>query len=228
MRPRMSQTWGNLLFLHFAVDPDELRPLIPDHLTIETYCGKAWVGVVLFEMRNVRLAGSPLILSAPPFPEFNVRTYVNRDGRDSGVWFFSLDAADRRAVAVAQRFFHLPYYFASMALHRKGNQLEFHESRHVGRAMVEGTCRVGATIGPAVPSTLEHFLVERYVFHTVDAVGRRYLGRVHHEPYQLRHVEEHQISQSLTDATAIPGQPFSHATFCDGVDVNADWLRLTT
>ena len=45
-------------------------------------------------------------------PELNVRTYVIADNKP-GVWFFSLDAANPVAVAVARRWYHLPYFHAS-------------------------------------------------------------------------------------------------------------------
>lgn len=223
----MSQTWQNLLFLHFPVEPSHLRPLVPEYLTVETYEGMAWVGVVLFEMRNVRFAGTSKLLAARSFPEFNVRTYVNRDGEEAGVYFFSLDAASAPAVRIARRFFHLPYFRSMMSIETVGGRVSYTSSRNKGEAVVRGHCRIGDLGGTADPGTFDHFLVERYLFHAVDDLGRRYLGRVHHEPYRLRPVVEFEMHQTLTDASGIAGRDFIHATFCDGVDVTADWLVRT-
>ena len=89
--------WVDLLFMHWPVPADALRPLIPPGLELDTYEGRAWLGVVPFGMEDV----APRFLPAPPgpgaFPELNVRTYVRRRGR-GGVWFLSLDAGSRLAV----------------------------------------------------------------------------------------------------------------------------------
>ncbi len=45
-----------------------------------------------------------------------MRTYVHRRGRDPGVWFFSLDAANPVAVAIARATFGLPYFHARMCV----------------------------------------------------------------------------------------------------------------
>ena len=87
----LSQEWRELTFMHWAVDIDKLRPHIPDGLEIDTFQNKAYVGVVPFIMKNVRpvwFVSTPLIST---FPEFNIRTYVKKDGI-AGVLFLTLEA----------------------------------------------------------------------------------------------------------------------------------------
>src|SRR5215213_9215217 len=90
--PVMYQVWSHLLFLHWAVPVAALRPLVPPGLEIDTFDGRAYVGLIPFTMTGVRPAGIPAIPGFSDAHEVNVRTYVHRDGRDPGVWFFSLDA----------------------------------------------------------------------------------------------------------------------------------------
>ena len=66
----------------------------------------------------MRPVGLPSVPGLSSFHETNVRTYVHRAGCDPGVWFFSLDAANRLAVLAARTTFHLPYYHARMFLER--------------------------------------------------------------------------------------------------------------
>ena len=40
------QTWSNLLFIHWPISPELLRPHIPSSLQIDTYNRTAWLGVV--------------------------------------------------------------------------------------------------------------------------------------------------------------------------------------
>src|ERR1051325_6018912 len=103
--------WENLLFLHWPVRLELIRPLIPPEIEIETFDGSCWIGVVPFRMTGVR---PRFFLGSFDFPELNVRTYV-RKGSKNGVWFFSLDAASWPSVRAA-RWFGMPYYDARMSL----------------------------------------------------------------------------------------------------------------
>ena len=55
----MNQHWGKLLFMHWPVPADLLRPLIPEPLAVDTYDGLAWIGVTPFAMWGVRPAFTP-------------------------------------------------------------------------------------------------------------------------------------------------------------------------
>ncbi|MGZ4809473.1 MAG: YqjF family protein, partial [Thermoanaerobaculia bacterium] len=112
----MRQDWHHLLFLHWEIPPSELQKMLPPGLTLDTFDGKAYVGLIPFTMTGVRPILTPPLPGISSFHEVNVRTYVHHEGRDPGVWFFSLDAANRIAVAVARRAFHLPYFRAWIRL----------------------------------------------------------------------------------------------------------------
>ena len=105
----LGMTWRDLLFMHWPVDVDALRPLVPPSLSIDTFDGSAWLGVVPFDMTGVRPHFLPAVPGLSNFPEINLRTYVTAEDRP-GVWFFSLDAHSRLAVRLARTTFHLPYF----------------------------------------------------------------------------------------------------------------------
>src|SRR5204862_5669159 len=103
MPPRswvMGQSWIDLLFAHWSVSPEELLPVLPPQLTLDTWDGHAWVGVTPFQVRNLRLRPTMPAPFLSAFPEINVRTYVVFDGRP-GIYFFSLDAGSAPAVLAA-------------------------------------------------------------------------------------------------------------------------------
>src|SRR2546423_6108074 len=116
--PLMRQWWGKLLFMHWPVSPGLLRPLIPQHLSIDTYEGQAWVGVVPFKMWGVRPYFTPPVPGLSSFLELNVRTYVHYEGVP-GVWFHSMDIDSTVARWGARHVFFLPYYDAEMSLAQK-------------------------------------------------------------------------------------------------------------
>ena len=44
----MAEVWHDLLFIRWPVDPQLRRSRIPDGLTLDTYEGQAWIGMVPF------------------------------------------------------------------------------------------------------------------------------------------------------------------------------------
>ena len=104
----MQQQWANLAFLHWEISPAVLQETLPADLEVDTYDGRAWLGVVPFDMKGVTPRHVPRFKPLTDFPEINVRTYVIKDGKP-GVWFYSLDVTSPLPVSVARRFFLLPY-----------------------------------------------------------------------------------------------------------------------
>ena len=107
----MGQTWRRLLFLHWPVAAERLRPLVPTALELEEWDGSAWLGITPFRVEGLRARGLLPLPLLSSFDEINCRTYVRRGDR-AGIWFFSLDASSRLAVEAARRTYRLPYRYA--------------------------------------------------------------------------------------------------------------------
>lgn len=184
----MAMDWMDVLFLHWTADADRLRALLPAGLELETFGGKAWVGVVPFRMSGTRPRFLPGMPGLSAFPELNARTYV-RKGGISGVWFFSLDAANRLAVRGARRFFHLPYMDADMQVsHRDGEVVYASRRTHAGEPAAEFRARYAPT-GPAyraAQGSLDDWLTARYCFYAADAEGNLFRAYIHHKPWRLQ------------------------------------------
>lgn len=204
-RTVMRQRWAELGFLHWEVQPDALRSQLPPGLTLDTFEGRAFVGLVPFTMTGVR----PTVL--PPFPplsnfhEVNVRTYVHHEGRNPGVWFFSLDAANAMAVRLARAWFKLPYHYARMRLTKTGETVDY-ASERLWPEPTPAECRLCYTpsgpVTPASPGSLEHFLAERYFLYAYKN-GVLYRGQVHHPPYPLQTAVVSHLEESLIAAAGI-------------------------
>ncbi|MBK7761471.1 MAG: DUF2071 domain-containing protein [Deltaproteobacteria bacterium] len=129
---RMTMSWLDLLFAHWSFPPEVIRALLPPNLTLDTFEGRAWVGVVPFRMENVGPPGLNWLPGVSAFPELNVRTYVVHEGKP-GVWFFSLDAASMLAVQAARLGFHLPYFYAHMRCEEREGWIHYESERdHTG------------------------------------------------------------------------------------------------
>jgi uncharacterized protein len=214
------QRWRDLLFLHWSVPVESLRPLVPEPLTIDTYDGVAYVGLVPFWMTGVRPNWAPE-RSAFRFLETNVRTYVHRDGQDPGVFFFSLEAGSRIAVEIARAQFGLPYFWALMRMRRAGPRIEYRSRRISGdRPRTWAVFEPGDHLGASRPGSLEHFLIERYYLH-VERRGRLQRGQVHHKPYPVQSASLLVVQDELIAAAGLPQPigppPLVH--YVRGVDV---------
>lgn len=184
--PVMKQCWAKLGFFHWAVSPDLISSRLPNGLHVDTFDGKAWLGVVPFLMQRIRPIGLPPLPWLSWFHELNLRTYVYDDKGTPGVWFFSLDCNQPLAVEIARRFFHLPYQHAKMSSNISKIEVEYFSKRKKDST---GVARFKyphpAAPQPAGIDTLEWFLVERYTLFSTDPEGNIYSGRVYHEPYQI-------------------------------------------
>ncbi len=219
--PQGHHRWRTLLFLHWEIDAARLRARLPRELELDTFDGKAYVGLVPFTMEGVRPTWLPESLSFA-FHEINVRAYVHLEGRDPGVFFFSLDAASTLAVIGARVGWSLPYFRAEMSLERRGAGVSYRTRRlPPGPRPADASIdwEIGAPLGHAEPGTLTHFFAERYILYAKD--GDTLLsGRVHHTPYPLHEARVTALDQTLLDAAGLGvSAPPMSALFSPGVDV---------
>lgn len=180
---RWRQSWRDLLFAHWPVAPALLRPLLPHNLELQEFDGTAWLGLVPFRMAGVMRRPWPDLPWISAFPELNVRTYVELNGKP-GVWFLSLDASNALAVWAARKFFHLPYYLARMSLTEENGSIRYSSSR----AGADFAASYAPTSAPyqAVPGSLEHWLTERYCLYAAAPDGTLWRNEVHHHQWPLQ------------------------------------------
>jgi uncharacterized protein YqjF (DUF2071 family) len=185
----MRQRWRDLLFLHWRWSAEAIQATLPAGLTVDTFEGSAYVGVVPFQMEAVRPRFLPAVPGVSWFGELNLRTYVVGPNGRPGVWFYSLDAHQHLAVWIARRLFSLPYHYAKITQHDtptpgsgpasgrnqggpsypiNNRRIAYHWQRESASAKVEQPAFIYDTpdaslAKPTEPGTLAHWLVERYL-----------------------------------------------------------------
>jgi len=220
--PVMYQEWRDLLFLHWEYSVDAIQATLPDGLFVDTFGGKAYLGIVPFFMRNIRPRCLPAVPGVSNFLELNLRTYVYDRAGVPGVWFYSLDANQSLAVAIARRFFHLPYHHAKMESTRTSTGAIRYESVRSGasgrRCFFEYA--VGNAWSEPPPESLEFFLVERYRLYSSAPDGLR-RGAVFHEPYPVCRTEVTAWDENLMPLNRFSptGRPPDNVLMSRGVDV---------
>ncbi|GHE39201.1 YqjF family protein [Streptomyces capitiformicae] len=217
-RPLLTQSWLDLTFLHWAVDPADVAGLLPAGTVPDTLGGVTYVGLVAFRMHKVgwlRLPGVPYLGS---FPETNVRLYsVDRHGR-RGVVFRSLDASRLLPVVVGRAGFRMPYVWSRMSIETEGlGDVEGATVGYTSRRRWPGprgagsriTVRVGERIDE--PTELEHFLTARWGMHGAFFGRSMFLPNAHPR-WPLHRAELIECEEDLVAAAGLPapvGEPVS-------------------
>jgi uncharacterized protein YqjF (DUF2071 family) len=225
--PQGFQRWHRLLFSHWEVPEAALRALVPKSLALDSFEGRYYVGVVAFTMQNVRPhRWAPSIPGASEFGEINLRTYVHHEGREPGVYFFSLDAASALTVWAARTFWGLPYYRSRIEIRDSAARVSFHCRRSEPPIEFSAHAAIGASLPVSPTESLEFFLCERYQFYA-EHRGRLRRARVHHAPYPLNRVEESSAQASLLEAAGLPVDGARTPDFFSpGVDVEIFPLQI--
>lgn len=217
-RIAMRQTWRRLTFLHWPYEPAVVRRLLPPGLELDTFDGQAYVGLIPFEIHNLR--------GIPHFPETNVRTYVIGPDGSRAVWFFSLDAGRLLAVIGARLGYGLPYFWAKMHVTPENAAIRYASRRkwpHSSRRFTDIAIEPG---GPGDLTELDHFVTARYRLYSVIR-GRLGCAQIEHDPWPLAPATVLRLNQNLIEASGLPtpqGAPLAH--YAAELDVKIGYIRL--
>lgn len=225
-RAVMLQRWDDVSFLHWPVDPEIVQSRLPSGLQVDTFEDRAWVGLVAFQMRGIRIPFLPAVPYLGSFPETNVRTYVRGPDGNPGVWFDSLDITRLIPVLVAQGSYRLPYRWSEMSIDRTRDEIAYTSlTRWPGPAGTASRIALqpGAPIGTA--GDLERFLTARWGLYSRFGSGIAY-APVDHPEWPLRRAELVDIDDHLVAAAGYPapdGIPLVH--YAAGVPVRVGLPR---
>jgi uncharacterized protein YqjF (DUF2071 family) len=191
---RLYQRWEDILFLHWPVDPDHVRRLVPDPLKVHTCDGSAWISLSALRISHMRVRHLPPLPGASSFAEVNVRTYVRGDDGRPAVYFLSLDAGSRLTVEAARFVYALPYFRSAVTHSWTGaclsTRAERRDRRGVAASFSAECCLPQGIHGTPQPADdpLSAWLLERYQLITahkwqlmsVDVAHRQWAARRAH------------------------------------------------
>ncbi|SDF38286.1 hypothetical protein SAMN05216553_101368 [Lentzea fradiae] len=206
-RSALTQWWGDVTFLHWAVSPDTVGHLLPAGVRPDTVDGRTFVGLIAFRLSPL---GWPALAGRWSFPETNVRLYTVDGAGRRGVVFLSMDAGDVTFVAGARLTLGLPYMVSDMAVRRDGGEITYTCRRRWPRrpgATSTLTVRPGERIEP---SPVDEFLTARWGLHT-SWLGRTTYLPNHHAPWDLHRATVVHGDDNLVASAgiAVTGPPMS-------------------
>lgn len=199
-----TQTWAELTFLHWAVEPSLVTPYLPPGVTADVFDGVTYVGLVPFQIRKVGIWRSPGLPYVGSFCETNVRLYSVDEAGRRGVVFLSMDASRLAPVLAARWGPRLPYLWSRMRCRRVGNQVGY-DCRRRWPGPRGAASRVVVRVGDAVQAgPLEHFLTARWGLHLADRRGRIRYWPVRHPRWPLFGATVERLDDGLVAAAGFP------------------------
>jgi len=207
-RVLLSQSWLDLAFLHWAVDPEVVAPLLPRGVRPDVIDGRTYVGLIAFRMHRVAWLRLPPVPWFGSFPETNVRLYSVDEAGRRGVVFLSLDAGRLVPVLAARIGFRLPYIWSQMSVQRThsdaGTVFDYTSRRHwPGRR--SATSRISVRVGEPIesPTPAEQFMTARWGLHYAPLRRALYLPN-EHPSWALCRAELLELDENLVAATGLP------------------------
>lgn len=209
------QEWNQVLFMHWAIAPELLQPLIPQGIEIDTFDGMAWVSMVAFRMEGLYPRNFFPVSLLSDFDELNIRTYVKNQGQ-GGVYFISIEAAKWWSCWLARVLARLPYRPAKQQRTIQPDQHLFtSSSRETGYAM-EVHYQPGKPLTQLSP--LDLWLTERYcLYHPIDGNWQQF--NIHHAPWTLQAVTLSELKIEYSFKHLPFSQPPDRLHYSNGVQV---------
>jgi uncharacterized protein YqjF (DUF2071 family) len=205
----VGQREQELLFLHWSLTPELIRPLVPPQFELDLRDGVAWVTMIPFRMSGLHARWLPPMPLLSTFAEVDLITYV-RAGSVPGVTALRIDAATTVGTWVG-RFFSLPYHHSQVTLTTDGGWRRFtcRGQPTAGGIVPELAVRYRPA-GPehtAAPGTLAYFLVECFDMYSVTSAGRVLSARETRPPRVIQAAEVTLEKSSLLAAVGLPEMP---------------------
>lgn len=212
------QEWNHVLFFHWAVDAEVLKPLIPPGLELDIFDGKAWISLVPFTMQKIRPKFLPAVSVVSDFHEINLRTYVSKDGK-SGVYFINIEAEKHFSAFLSRNLSGLPYEKALI----KRSEGKYSSSNIFKKFALDVEFAVKENVSEK--SELEKFLTERYALF-LERKGILFRYDIHHREWKIKMLEVKKLHLDYK----LPGLDLANKQpdlvhYSDGVEVVA-WRKV--
>ena len=194
--PFLCGDWQRVLFLHYKLDPEVLRPYVPEPFELEVHEGQACLSLVALTMRHFRPA-RPGVLLAWPFRLLarqrflNVRTYA-RWGNEPGALFLWGWLSKPFGLRLPTERFGLSCGFGFLEYHHAFETSLVHglakEKAPANAFKYRAAINPQSDFGRCEPGSLAEFAMERYTGF-FSRRNQSLLFRAWHAPWVQRPLE---------------------------------------
>ncbi len=180
------QEWNHAVFLHFEVNFDDLRKLVPKKLELDHFNNQYYISIVIFKMENIRPRNLPSLDFISNFHEINVRTYIKNNDK-TGVYFLNIEAEKYLAALVAKTLSGLPYEKSNIK--QKENQYINQNPKKNFKLKIDYSIE-----NKILNKTLFHlWITERYCLY-LEKKHQFYRYEIHHKEWELYALDIKNIS----------------------------------
>ena len=220
----LSAEWRWLLMANYEVEPDALRPYLPQGTELDFWNGRCVVSLVAFMFQNTKLLGVKIPFHVN-FEEVNLRFYVRRKGPEGwrrGVVFIK-ELVPKWAIATVAKVVYNENYVALPMQH---------QITPLAPTYLDSPCVIyqwhhqhqrfhaeAQTVGQATPlsqGSEEAFITEHYWGYAKQRNGGTVEYQVMHPPWRVWQVENYKIQG---DFGSLYGEEFSESLQADPLSI---------
>jgi uncharacterized protein len=203
----LGQTWRDIVFVHWPVDPVSVNELFPDGTRPDTFGGRTYVGIVGFSIPSTRVGG---VIHIGPTYEVNVRLYSIDDQGRQGVVFLAMEVTRPDMVLAGHALLRLPYGWSDIEpIPPDPTAAGYRIRRRMPSRHLAAKVAIDVTASVDQPSALQIFLTARWGLHTRTTLGTTWIP-IAHPPFPLRSARLRHADYELLTAAGV--QPPSEAS----------------
>lgn len=232
----LSARWENLIMANYAVNPDVLKPYLPNGVELDFYNDKTYVSLVGFMFKKTSLFNIPIPFLGT-FEEINLRFYVKRVEGNSikrGVVFIN-ETVPYKAVAWLANKLYKEHYIAiptknEIAITNLSKNIKYewkinNEWNHI-------SVNTAAEKEQMLHGSIEEFIFEHYYGYTKINNQHSQEYKVNHPRWLVNKVKDYSI---VCNITAMYGADFSFLNnhqpgsviVAEGSPVTVNWKRIS-
>ena len=232
----LSARWENLIMANYAINPEVLKPYLPNGVELDFYNNKTYVSLVGFMFKQTSLFNMPVPFLGT-FEEINLRFYVKRVEGDSikrGVVFINETVPFKLVAWLANKLYKEHY----IAIPTK-NEIEitnlYKKIKYQWKINKEWnhiSVNTAAENEQMLPESIEEFIFEHYYGYTKinNLLSQEY--KVNHPRWLVNKVIDYSI---YCDFTSMYGNDFSFLSnhrpdsviIAEGSPVSVKWKRTS-
>jgi uncharacterized protein len=230
----LSARWENLIMANYEVDPDVLKPYLPNGVELDHYRNKTYVSLVGFMFKRTSLFKIPIPFLGT-FEEINLRFYVKRVEGDivkRGVVFIN-ETVPYKLVAWLANKLYKEHYIAIPAKSLIANTEFTKNIRYEWKINKRWNHLAVNTVKEneqMLPGSVEEFIFEHYYGYTKinSQLSQEY--KVNHPRWQVNKIIDYSIDCDFTsmygnDFSFLNSQSPNSVIIAEGSPVTVNWKR---
>ncbi len=188
----LTAKWQNLILVNYKVNPEILKPFIPNGTELDLYNNTCYISLVGFMFKDTRVFGIK-ILNHINFEEVNLRFYVTCNGK-RGVVFIKEIVPKPLITLIANSLYKEHYQTCKMS-HLWGENNQYKTVRYnckINNQWQSITVNCNRTAQEILPNTEAEFITEHYYGYT-KYKHKTFEYEVRHPTWKQYPVQEYSI-----------------------------------